>query len=87
MSPNFVCAIEDNARRFAAKPAVICAGNQLSWSDLDAYASGFAQHLSSQNITAGDRVAILLPNGLEFVIAFLAILIIRPRGLFPRMAD
>ena len=74
MSPNFVCAIEDNARRFAAKPAVICAGNQLSWSDLDAYASGFAQHLSSQNITAGDRVAILLPNGLEFVIAFLAIL-------------
>jgi len=74
VSSNFICAIEDNARRLAAKTAVICAGNQLSWSDLDAYASGFAQHLSSQNIAAGDRVAILLPNGLEFVIAFLAIL-------------
>jgi len=72
---NFVCAIEDNARRFAAKTAVICEDNKLSWSDLDAYASGFAQHLSRQrNIAAGDRVAILLPNGIDFVVAFLAIL-------------
>src|SRR6185369_857039 len=74
MQQNFVCAIEDNARRFPSKTAIICAGKKLSWSDLDDYAAGFAQHLSRQSIAAGDRVAILLPNGLEFVIAFLAIL-------------
>ena len=68
MQQNFVCAIEDNARRFPSKTAIICAGKKLSWSDLDDYAAGFAQHLSRQSIAAGDRVAILLPNGLEFVI-------------------
>ena len=75
MQQNFVCAIEENARRFAAKTAIICEDNKLSWSDLDVYASGFAQHLSRQrSIAPGDRVAILLPNGIDFAVAFLAIL-------------
>src|SRR5690349_13428411 len=74
MQDNFVCAIEDNARRFPNKTAIICAAKKLSWSDLDACAAGFAQQLSRQSIAAGDRVAILLPNGLEFVIALMAIL-------------
>ncbi len=74
MSPNFVCAIEDNARRFPGKTAVIGNDQRLSWSDLDGFASGFAKHLSTQGVIAGDRVAILLPNGFDFVVVFLAIL-------------
>ncbi|HEX7229875.1 MAG TPA: AMP-binding protein, partial [Candidatus Binatia bacterium] len=74
MSRNFVTAIEENARRFAAKTSIICDDHKLSWSDLDSFASGFAKHLSAQGVVAGDRVAILLPNSIDFVIAFLAIL-------------
>jgi long-chain acyl-CoA synthetase len=89
VSRNFVCAIEDNARRFPSKTAIICAGKKLSWSDLDAYAAGFAQQLSRQSIAAGDRVAILLPNGLEFVIALMAILKLgaTPAPLNPQIKD
>jgi long-chain acyl-CoA synthetase len=71
---NFVCAIEANARRFADKPALMFDGGQVTWSELDAYASGCARHLATQGVRSGDRVALRLPNGAPFVIAFLGIL-------------
>jgi long-chain acyl-CoA synthetase len=74
MQENFVCAIEANARRLGAKTALLWDVGKLTWSELDAFASGFAAYLSSQGVVAGDRVALLLPNGVEFVVAFLAIL-------------
>ena len=74
MQQNFICAVEANARRFGAKTALLCDDNKLTWSELDAFASGFARDLSRQGVAAGDRVAILLPNGIEFVVAFLAVL-------------
>jgi long-chain acyl-CoA synthetase len=74
MQQNFVCAIESNARRFGAKTAVLCDDHKITWSELDSFASGFARTLSTQGVAAGDRVALLLPNGVEFVIAFLAVL-------------
>ena len=74
MQQNFICAVESNARRLGAKNALIADDRGLTWSELDAFASGFARELSSQGVTAGDRVAILLPNGIEFVVAFLAVL-------------
>lgn len=74
MQENFICAIESNARRFGDKAALLWDNGKLTWSDLDRYASGFSRYLSAQGVTAGDRVALLLPNGAEFVVAFLAVL-------------
>jgi long-chain acyl-CoA synthetase len=72
--PNFVCAIEVNAQRFASRNALLWQNGKLTWSELDRYASGFARELSTQGVNAGDRVALLLPNSVEFVVAFLAVL-------------
>ena len=74
MQQNFICAVESNARRLGAKIALVTDDRALTWSELDAFASGLARDLSRQAVTAGDRVAILLPNGVEFVVAFLAVL-------------
>ena len=74
MQANFVSAIEANARRLGGKKALICDGAALTWSELEAFAAGFSRYLSSQGVAAGDRVALLLPNGVEFVVAFLAVL-------------
>ncbi len=74
MHQNFVCAIEANARRFPGKIALICDNDKITWSELDVFASGFAHHLSSQGVGAADRVALLLPNSAQFVVAFLAVL-------------
>ena len=74
MPQNFICALEANARRLGAKTAIIADDRAMTWSELDSFASGFARDLSRQGVVAGDRVAILLPNGIEFVVAFLAVL-------------
>src|SRR6266576_3096192 len=74
MHQNFVCAMEANARRFSGKIALICDNDKITWSELDVFASGFAHHLSSQGVGAADRVALLLPNSAQFVVAFLAVL-------------
>jgi long-chain acyl-CoA synthetase len=71
---NFICALESNVRSLGKKTAIVCDEKRLTWSELDAFASGLARDLSSQGVGTGDRVAILLPNGIEFVIAFLAVL-------------
>lgn len=89
MQENFVCAIESNARRFGPKAALLCDDRKLTWSELDRYASGFARELSTQGVSASDRVAILLPNGVEFVVAFLAALKLgaTPAPLNPLVKD
>lgn len=89
MQQNFVCAIEANARHLGAKTALLWDEGKLTWSELDAYASGFARYLSTQGVNAGDRVAILLPNGVEFVVAFLAVLKLgaTPAPLNPLVKD
>jgi long-chain acyl-CoA synthetase len=74
MQQNFVCAIESNARRFGNKPALLWENGKLTWSELDRLASGFSRYLSTQGVRTGDRVALVLPNRAEFVIAFLAVL-------------
>ncbi|MEK7210352.1 MAG: AMP-binding protein, partial [Candidatus Binatota bacterium] len=74
MQENFVCAIEANARRFADKSVLVWENGSLTWSELDGLASGFAQYLSANGVRAGDRVAIVVPVGSDFVIAFLGVL-------------
>ena len=71
---NFICAIEAHARRSPEKIAVACGDQKLTRSELDAFACGIARALSRQGVIAGDRVAIVLPNGFEFVAAFLGTL-------------
>ena len=89
MQQNFISAIEANARRLGHKTALIAGDCALTWFDLDAFASGFARDLSTQGVAEGDRVAILLPNGIEFVVTFLAVLKLgaTPAPLNPQVKD
>ena len=59
---NFVCLVEDNARRWSTKPALVWDGGSLSWAELDQKASGFARFLARQGAGPGDRVAMLIPT-------------------------
>jgi long-chain acyl-CoA synthetase len=71
---NFVCLLEDNARRLGAKPALVWDGGALSWADLDERASGFAHFLEAKGVGPGDRIATLIPNHWSFAVALLGIL-------------
>jgi long-chain acyl-CoA synthetase len=73
MSKNFVCFLEETARRSPEKPAVSCGNATLSYRELHARASQFANSLARDGVRAGDRVAVVLPNHWSFVVAILGI--------------
>jgi long-chain acyl-CoA synthetase len=89
MQENFLCAIESNARCFGGKTALVAGDDTVTWAELDAYAAGFAAYLSSRGVVAGDRVALSLPNGSAFVVAFLGVLKLgaTPAPLNPLVKD
>ncbi|MGH3389793.1 MAG: AMP-binding protein, partial [Actinomadura sp.] len=53
-------------------PALTCGPDTLTRRELEERANQFAWALRGHQVGAGDRVAIVLPNGIEFVIALLA---------------
>ena len=57
------------ARRTPERDAVVCRDRTLSYGELDRLADGFAAGLGELGVGRGDRVAIVLPNGVETAIA------------------
>jgi long-chain acyl-CoA synthetase len=66
--------IAQSCEKHARRTAVVFLGKKLSYADIDTSASAFAQYLTTQGITKGDRVLLMLPNCPQFVIAYYAIL-------------
>ncbi|MDM7323619.1 MAG: long-chain fatty acid--CoA ligase, partial [Thermus sp.] len=62
--------LKDNARRYPQKVALEFLGRSLTyaqlWREVEAFAKGFQE----AGLRPGDRVAIMLPNSPQFVIAF-----------------
>jgi long-chain acyl-CoA synthetase len=66
--------VSDVAQRNGAKPALIFADTPISYVDLNTRIERAANGLAAQGVVKGDRVALLLPNIPEFVVAYYAIL-------------
>jgi fatty-acyl-CoA synthase len=60
------------SRRAPEAIVLTCDGSSLTWGQLDAQSAGLAAYLQAQGIEAGDRVGCLLPNSLEWCVAFVA---------------
>jgi long-chain acyl-CoA synthetase len=54
--------------------AYTCLGADLRYGELDAFSTAFAQWLLEQRLQPGDRVALLLPNLLQYPVAALGVL-------------
>jgi long-chain acyl-CoA synthetase len=66
--------MEQAMQRFADKPAFRCAGQTLSYADVDRLSRDFAAYLQNKlGVKKGDRIAVMTPNLLAFPIAFLGI--------------
>ncbi len=71
---NLAQILSDRARAFGPKTAVRFCEQERSFSDLDRQVKQAAGILRNLNIHKGDRVAFLLPKGLEFIELYLAAL-------------
>jgi amino acid adenylation domain-containing protein len=66
--------LQDSARRFPDKIALIAGERRVDYRDLAAQASRLARQLRARGIARGDRVVVLLDNSPETVIAIFATL-------------
>ena len=66
--------LENSAARYPDKVAVIHGDERVAYRDLNARADSLADHLQASGIAKGDRIALLLENGIDYVIAYYAAL-------------
>jgi long-chain acyl-CoA synthetase len=57
-----------------AKAALVCGPRRLTWTELDSAVDALAAGLRGRGLTPGDRVGLLLPNGIEFAVAYFGVL-------------
>ena len=68
--------LERNARKYPRDVGVRhpATDTTLTWRELNARANALARHLQATGMGRGDKVALLLPNGPEFITGFFATL-------------
>ncbi|MGO3886508.1 MAG: long-chain-fatty-acid--CoA ligase [Mycetocola sp.] len=66
--------LADAVSRFGSRPALEFFGAQLSYRELDDQVSRVASGLRKRGVSAGDRVALVLPNCPQHVVALYAVL-------------
>ncbi|MDQ1683550.1 MAG: long-chain acyl-CoA synthetase, partial [Frankiaceae bacterium] len=62
------------AARHPDKAALVAGGRTVSWGELDALVSALASSLVARGLPAGSRVGLLLPNSIEFAVAYFGVL-------------
>ncbi|GAB1393923.1 long-chain fatty acid--CoA ligase [Rhodocyclaceae bacterium] len=66
---SLVDLFEQSCRRFAARPAFTSMGASLSYAEADRLARDFAAYLQGLGLEPGARIAIMLPNLLQYPVA------------------
>ncbi|WP_341708790.1 long-chain-fatty-acid--CoA ligase FadD1 [Halopseudomonas sp.] len=68
--PNVLAVLKDSCQRFANKPAFTNLGKTLTYGELYTLSGQFAAYLQKHSgLQAGDRIAIQMPNVLQYPIA------------------
>jgi len=67
--------MDQSFKKYASKPAFHCMGKTLSYSELDLLSQKFASYLQNDlKLSKGDRVALMMPNILQYPVALFGIL-------------
>ena len=69
MASNFALQLDAAARRAPDRIALVAGDVSLTYRQLDRRAGGFARWLDARGVAPGDRIALVLPNGIPFAIA------------------
>jgi len=72
--PSLVAVFADCFARFRDDRAFVCMDKALSYGEIDRLSRAFAAFLQSLGLARGDRVAVMLPNVLQYPVATIAIL-------------
>jgi long-chain acyl-CoA synthetase len=65
---------EESAAKFATRPAFTCMGKSITFGELDTLSAAFGAYLQANGCTKGTRVAIMMPNILQYPICLFGII-------------
>jgi len=65
-------ALTRNTKQFPDKTALLCMGKKISYRELEGLVNRFGRALMEMGVTKGDKVAMLLPNIPQIVVAVYA---------------
>jgi len=71
---SLVDLLEESFHKFAARDAAECMGQRLSYGQVDEQSRALGAWLQGQGLAKGARVAIMMPNVLQYMVAIAAIL-------------
>ena len=66
--------LEENCAKFGPRPAYTCMGRSITFAELDRYSTAFGAYLQSRGLNKGARVALMLPNVLQYPICLFGVL-------------
>jgi len=72
--PSLVAMLEEGFKAYRERDACVCMGKVMTYADLDETSRAFAAWLQSRGLKRGARVAIMMPNVLQYPVALAAIL-------------
>jgi len=72
--PSLVELLEESFVKFADRKAFICMDKSISYRDLDEMSQAFGAFLQSKGLPKGARVALMMPNVLQYPVATAAVL-------------
>jgi long-chain acyl-CoA synthetase len=61
--------LEISMKKYSDRPAFSCMGRTLSFGELDTLSRDFGAYMLSRGLKAGDRIALMMPNLLQYPIA------------------
>ena len=64
---SFGARVEANAENHPSASAIIFEGQQMNWSEFNALANRFANHMHDQGVKRGDVVSIMMENRIEYL--------------------
>jgi long-chain acyl-CoA synthetase len=72
--PSLVTLLEESFAKFKDRKAFICMDKAMTYGELDAMSRDFAAYLQGTGLKFGDRVAVMMPNVLQYPVATAGIL-------------
>lgn len=67
--PTLVDMFRETFDKYRSKPAFSCMGKELTYGQVDQLSGHFAAYLQSRGLEPGDKIAIMMPNLLQYPIA------------------
>jgi long-chain acyl-CoA synthetase len=72
--PRVIDMVEESFKKFADQPAFVFMDKVLTFRELDEKSAAFGAYLRSRGLEPGDRVALMMPNLLQYPIAMFGVL-------------